>query len=140
MYLHHRPCNTDSLLCLVNKKPPNIPFLSGGYSWNATWICHRISIEKYRLLDDARWKSIDFSRVVDGEDLDGVPMTPKAPVRAAMFVPSKWETVDDSEEVTSKWEEDDEGLTNSRLGEESSERIMQDSGPEDIDGVSLDGR
>lgn len=64
-------------------------------------------------------------------------MTPKAPARGAVFVPSKWETVDDTEEAMSKWEEDD-GVSSSRRGDGSSER--QDSDKEDIDGVSLDGR
>lgn len=94
-----------------------------------------------------------ISRVVDGEDLDGVPMDKVKPARAATFIPSKWETVDENEDsavTSSKWDDveqseskDDSnskgtGLTSSRRGDLSSERIQGDSGEDDS--VSLDDR
>ncbi|KAI5753880.1 hypothetical protein M8J77_004102 [Diaphorina citri] len=90
---------------------------------------------------------------LDGEDLDGVPMDKVKPARAATFIPSKWETVDENEDsavTSSKWDDveqseskDDSnskgtGLTSSRRGDLSSERIQGDSGEDDS--VSLDDR
>uniref|UniRef100_A0A8D8W3F9 U2 snRNP-associated SURP motif-containing protein n=2 Tax=Cacopsylla melanoneura TaxID=428564 RepID=A0A8D8W3F9_9HEMI len=90
---------------------------------------------------------------LDGEELDGVPMeTAKVPSgRAATFVPSKWETVDESEDqavTSSKWDDierqvekdiDSMGLISSRRGRDLSSERMQADSPED-DSISLDDR
>ncbi|XP_017304880.1 U2 snRNP-associated SURP motif-containing protein [Diaphorina citri] len=95
----------------------------------------------------------DLDGVPMDKDLDGVPMDKVKPARAATFIPSKWETVEENEDsavTSSKWDDveqseskDDSnskgtGLTSSRRGDLSSERIQGDSGEDDS--VSLDDR
>lgn len=68
----------------------------------------------------------------------------KKTVRAATFIPSKWEEVDDSEAaVSSKWDDvekdcQDLDISSSRCLEMSSERGQGDS--PDGDNASLDDR